>query len=230
MCFRRTIALLFLSGTCTIASDVPAQPQAPAPIVSKQDLVIHGEKVRVVQHEGGAVCVVCRKEIHAQDPIYLIGGQRVAVHGPGSPCDVAFRSDPEKFLATLQPRGAFLGGKPSEQAGIGWFLFGAYVLTGLIFAGLCGQLALEHGHPTLGWYLAGFFLNVVAYGVLRAKRAGAVQAPAGVPGGLGKISATYDPVLCTCGAENHPSARQCSTCGRELKPQVNSEVARSGLS
>jgi len=217
--------VLLLGVSALAAGPARAQEHHPEGVASEQVLVINGQPVRVVQHVGGLVCVVCGKEIHAHEPVYLIGGQRVPVHGPGSECDAAFRANPEKFLAALQPRGAFLGGEPS-QVSLGWFLFGCYVLVGLVFAGLCGQVALHRGHPQSQWFLAGFFLNVFAYVALRLQAKGVVIAPAGVPGGLGKIAATYSPVRCVCGAENHPAARQCSTCGRELQPTVDSEMAR----
>jgi hypothetical protein len=217
------IFLLLCAGTSLWARQEQTAPE----IVKEQELVINGEPVRMIQHQGGALCVVCGNAIHAHDRMYLIHGQRVAVHGLGSPCDIAFRKNAEKFLAALQPHGAFLGGEPARNISLGWFYAGMYVLAGLIFAGLCGQRALERGHPQLQWFLAGLFLNVMAYALLRMKAPQQVVAPAGVPAGLAKIASTYDPVTCVCGAENHPAAKQCSTCGRELKPQVVSEVERA---
>lgn len=220
------IRIAVLLALCPCAS-VQAQPEyMPPEIVHEQVLVIQGQRVRVLQHEGGALCIVCANAVHAQDRMYLIHGQRVAVHRPGSPCDAVFREDAGKFLAALQPRGAFLGGEPAQNVSLGWFFAGIYVLIGLVFAGLCGQLALERGHPQMAWFLGGLFFNVIAYATLRMKAPRPVTAPAGVPAGLGKIAATYDPVDCACGAENHPAAQQCSTCGRALQPQVISEVAR----
>lgn len=221
------IAMALLAVWCVPAlAQMRPTPEMPPEIVAEQELLVQGEHVRIIQHQGGALCVVCGKAVHAHDRMYLIRGQRVAVHEPGSPCDTAFREDPRRFLAALQPRGAFLGGAPAQGAGFAWFYLGIYVLVGLVFAALCGQLALERGHPQLQWYLAGFFLSLLAYGALRARPARALLAPAGVPAGLGKISSTYAPSHCACGAENHPSAKQCSTCGAELQPQVVSEVAR----
>jgi len=209
-----------------LASALPQEHPTTA-IASEAELVIDGQRVRVIQHVGGALCVVCGEEIHAHDSMYQVGGQRVPVHAPGSACNAAFRADPQKFLAALQPRGAFLGGAPS-QVSFGWFLFGCYVLLGLVFAGLCGQAALHRGHPQTPWFLAGFFFNVLAFLALLVRPRRAVDAPAGVPGGLGKIAATYSPVACACGAANHPSARQCSSCGAELRPAFASEVERAG--
>ncbi len=221
-------AMVLLGLTLLAFAPQPVCAQQALPETSwEADLVINGQRVRVVQHAGGSACVVCGREVHTHDPVYVIAGQRVAVHGPGSPCDAAFRASPAKFLAALQPRGAFLGGQPG-QISFGWFLFGTYVLLGLIFAGLCGQVALNRGHAPLRWFLAGLFFNAFAYAALLLKKRVTVNAPAGVPGGLGKIAATYAPVRCACGAENHPSASQCSACGTVLRPSVSSEVARAG--
>ncbi len=225
MRFLQTAGWVLLAALAATPQCVAAQEQHNQAALSQKDLVINGERVRVIQHVGGSLCVVCGEPIHAHEPVYLINGQRVPLHGPGSACDAVFRKDPAKFLAALQPRGAFLGGEPS-QVSFGWFVFGSYVLLGLVFAGLCGQAALNRGLAPMPWYLGGFFFNVFAYVAVLLKRGEAMNAPAGVPGGLGKIAATYAPTKCVCGAENHPSASQCSTCGRALTPTVSSEVSR----
>lgn len=221
----RTAGWVLLAALAAAPPPARAQELHNETGVSQKDLVIHGERVRVVQHLGGSLCVVCGEQIHVHEPVYLINGQRVPLHGPGSACDIAFRKDPAKFLVALQPRGAFLGGEPS-QVSFGWFVFGSYVLLGLLFGGLCGQAALHRGLAPMRWYLAGFFLNVFAYGAVLLTKHKAMNAPAGIPAGLGKIAATYAPAKCACGAENHPSAGKCSSCGKALTPTVASEVSR----
>ena len=129
---RIRIAVLGALWACAAVSAWPQNEQMPPDIASEQQMVVNGEPVRVIQHQGGALCVVCRNAVHAHDRMYLIHGQRVAVHGPGSACDAAFRADPEKFLANLQPRGAFLGGAPDQKASMWWFYGGLYVLVGLV--------------------------------------------------------------------------------------------------
>ena len=78
------------------------------------------------------------------------------------------------------------------------------------------------------WFFVGLAANLI--GVLLVLRQPAV-AQVDLPTRLGKIPVTLPPVKCPkCGAENHPSARQCTGCGARMQPTVDSEVDRTGLS
>lgn len=178
-----------------------------------------------VSARAGETCVVCDREVSDSDLAYEVNGQRVPVHRGA--CDATFHAHAEQVLAKLQPRGAFLGSGPRTTLSSAWFWVGVFVLLGLIFAALCSQRALAHGHPPYLWFFAGFFLNIVGYVLLRMQARRTVEAPAGVPRGLRKIASTYAPEPCPhCGALNHPAARSCSACGKLLAPRVLSEVAR----
>ena len=177
----------------------------------------------------GELCQICNEPVGQADVVYIVNGQRVPVHRGA--CLTSLQSRPQHFLAFLQPRGAFLG---SQEGGPGlsrfWFLFGVYVLLGLIFGALSAHRALHAGYSPLAWFGLGFLLNVIGYAALLARPKREVFAPAGVPAGLGKIAVTYAPQACPhCGYPNHPSASQCLGCGAPLKPAVVAETVRVGL-
>lgn len=126
------------------------------------------------------------------------------------------------------------GGLFSEEAqgdgplSISWFLFGLYVLVGLIFAGACAQQAVHKALSPLPWFFAGLFLNAVGYLILLTRPPGdARQFPAGIPGGLHKVPHTYEHQRCPCcGAYNHPAAYRCPACEAEMEPRMESEATR----
>lgn len=105
----------------------------------------------------------------------------------------------------------------------GWFLFGCWVLLGLLCGATCGHLAHPRGRPAAAWFAAGFVFNVIAVAALLAG-----PRPIGAaPPGLGRIPGTAAPEACPgCGAANHPLARRCAGCGRTLAPVSTSEAAR----
>jgi hypothetical protein len=167
--------------------------------------------------------------VGAGDLAYVINGQRVVVHRGA--CLVGLQARPAHYLALLQPRGAFLG---AEGGGAMlsrlWFLFGLYILLGLIFGALCAHRALHSGHDPAAWFGIGLALNVLGYAALLTRGKREVFAPAGVPAGLHKFASTYAPHPCTaCGRANHPSAAKCACCGAALQPRFVSEVTRAGL-
>ena len=107
--------------------------------------------------------------------------------------------------------------------------FGSYVLIGLIFSALAAHRAFHVGRDPLIWLVIGLVANLLGFLVLLALPRQEIHALGGVPTGLAKIAATYSPDACpACGAENHPSAPQCSACGGNLVPRVVSEVHRVG--
>ncbi len=188
----------------------------------------------------GEICIVCNNPVGPDDAVYLVQGQRVAVHAGVE--EREFLSHPRKYLMRLKPLGGALLGADSNQPGMAnragndqkvsgtWIYGGLYILLGLVFAAICAHRALHTGHSPVAWFGLGLFFNVVAYILLLTRPRGQVKAPAGVPLGLGKIAATHAPQRCPrCSAFNHPSAVRCLTCGASLSPGVQSEVRSVGL-
>ena len=189
----------------------------------------HGRFYPLVEARAGETCIVCGKAIGASDRVYRVEGQRVPVHR--GVCESAFAAYPELFLSRLKPRGAFLGAEPNPEThiGWGWFLFGAYVLLGLMFGAICAYRAVNQALSPWPWFLAGFCLNIFGLLALVTRPAG-YSGIAGLPRGLVKVPTTYSPRPCPmCGTMNHPSAKVCVGCGSKLEPVVSSEVARVGL-
>lgn len=204
---------------------------SPRAAGAPQVLVIDGEILgKEVPARPGEICLVCGKPIGADDVVYLIHGQRVALHAVV--CFGEFDKTPYKYLDMVEPHGAFLGmGGESQALSLGWFFLGLYILLGLIFAALCAHQAMRTGHSATAWFGAGLALNAVGYLLLITRRPGEMDGPEGVPAGLQKIPLTYSPRACpVCGAPNHPSATQCSACGAALEPQAPSEARKAGLS
>lgn len=114
------------------------------------------------------------------------------------PLEADFLQDPERYVRAYKPNTMqFTGGQPQGMSD-GYLLAGLLTLLGLIISGfLAHQLILRRSDP------------------------------AAVPPGLGKVPSTKMPVVCAaCGGGNHPAARQCSFCGAQLTPSVESEVRR----
>lgn len=176
-------------------------------------------------------CLVCERPVDKTDRVYEIDGQRVPVHTGA--CDEKFKQNPDRYLAKLKPRGAFLGADPSgfRTFSSGWLVLGLYILIGLVFAGMCAYRAVNQSLRPVPWFFWGLIFNLFAYLVLVSRARGVrSQAPWGVPHGLAKVPLTYTPDRCpACGETNHPSATSCSTCGSRLDPHIASEVAKSGL-
>jgi len=217
-------------GSSSGSSAQPSNPEA-----------IDGEAVGPrVPARPGEICIVCNNPVGPDDAVYLVQGQRVPVHAED---EREFLSNPRKYLMRLKPMGGALLGADSNQPGMAnragtdqpsvsgvWIYGGLYVLLGLVFAAICAHRALHTGHSPAAWFGLGLVLNVLAYILLLTRPKREIQAPAGVPLGLGKIAATHAPQHCPkCGALNHPSAVQCLGCGATLSPGVESEVRRVGL-
>ncbi len=191
------------------------------------ELVLEGRTaVRQVEPRSDDICLVCDRPVGQRDVVYLVNGQRAAVHL--GVCDAKFLKDPWHFLALLQPRGAFLGvGSAGQSLSPAWFLLGIYILIGLTFAALCAHRALHTGHSAVTWFGIGLGFNLLGYLLLLTRPRKEVRSPAGVAKGLSKIAATYQPLACPqCGNLNHPSASRCSECGTTLQPTIVSEVEK----
>jgi hypothetical protein len=237
MARRRLVFLLALVAAALqsrIGLTVPTpgnQPGTQAMQAAPPDRLIVNGKVLGYQvpSRPDEICVVCRRPIGESGVVYLVQGQRVAVHV--SDCYAKFRENPLTYLAALQPHGAFLGaGGEGQDLSWVWFLAGLYVLAGLVFGALCAHRALQAGRSAPAWFGAGLALNVIAYVWLLTRPRLATGSPGGVPEGLGKMPATFAPQPCpSCGRMNHPAASQCADCGATLQPAVSSEVGKAGL-
>ncbi len=193
-----------------------------------EELLTNGT-VQQVPPKPGEICAVCDRPLHSGDVVYLVDGQRVAVHA--GDCDAALRARPQKSLARLRPKGgAFLGADAHPVLTGAWLYVGLYVLVGLVFAALTAQHALRAGYSPLSGLLLGLAFNIFGFLfiVTRPKREPTQRLP--LPSGRHKIPATYEPQPCPrCGGENHPSATKCLGCGASLAPRIASDVQRAGL-
>ena len=133
-----------------------------------------------------------------------------------------------RYFHKLQARSALFDEETNAAPAMatGWLYFGIYVLGGLVFAALCGYLAVTRSLSPLPWFFAGLVGNLAALLVLLVTpRGNPVSAPAVVPAGLAKVPVTHAPARCeTCGRLNHPSAKECSHCNAPLNPTTPSEV------
>lgn len=177
----------------------------------------------------GDACLSCNQTIVANGAAFVIRGRKVALHNEHVSDFVA---DSTRLLAQLQPRGALFqerahGTTVMSEGGMGWFLFGLYVLVALVFAGMSGYAAVAKGLNPVSHFFIGLIFSALGYlYVLTRQRTAQSEA---VPGGLVKVHATHEPVPCAkCGYTNHPAAKKCLGCGVELQPLVASEVKRRG--
>ncbi len=207
----------------------PAQIENPSVEVPNEVVIDSTTVGKRMPPKAGDICMVCNRPVHDDDVVFLVRGQRMAIHR--GELDRNLRGQLERLVAQLEPRGAFIGAEHNQPAlSSVWFLVGLYVLAGLVFAGLSAHRALHAGHSAMAWFALGLVFNAFGYLFLLTRPKRKVQAPAGVPGGLRKIAATYAPQPCPgCGSLNHPSAASCLSCGARLEPKVVSEVARAGM-
>lgn len=218
------------------AAASPPQAEARSPHTADRsahvpdEVVLNGTTVgKRVPPKPGDICVVCNHPLEGGDVVFQVRGQRMPVHL--EEWDANLPAQLERLLAQLEPRGAFIGAGPNQPAlSEVWFFAGFCILLGLVFAALCAHRALHMGRSPVAWFGIGLVLNAFGYLLLLTRPGREVLAPAGVPGGLRKIAATYAPELCAgCGTLNHPSASACSGCGGKLEPRTVSEVVRAGL-
>lgn len=183
----------------------------------------------VVSAKIGEHCSVCGVALTEKDVALIVRGRRV-------PLDKGmvdtFLNDQEKYFSEKQPKGALFQEElqapaGAAQAGIsqGWFLFGLYVLAGLIGGGLSAYKAVSKGLGSIPYFFIGFFFNVLGYLYVLTLPSQAARGT--IPAGLVKVPTTQAPSACpACGNTNHPSARLCAACGVTLRPTGQSEVAR----
>lgn len=224
-----------LRGVAQQTTPDPLAPSATSTDPSNQSsppnqLLVNGQEVgHRVESRDDEICLTCGKPISKDDVTYLVEGQRVPVHKGA--CVGALAAKPVEWLSKLKPRGAFLdAGAATLGLSSGWLLLGSYVLVGLIFSALAAHRAFSVGRDPLTWLVIGLFTSIFGYAVLLLLPRQEVHAVSGVPTGLAKVATTYSPESCpACGADNHPSARICSGCGKALTPRIDSEVRKAGL-
>ena len=212
------------------ATGQPLAEVAEAP----DELVVGGKVVgKRVEPEPGEFCVVCNEQLHEGDVVYLVQGQRVAVHLGAcldhGACIEHLIAEPSRWLSQLKPGGAFLSAR-GDQVALSpfWFFAGLYILLGVVFAGACAHQAVQKALPPVPWFFVGLFLNAAGYLVLVTRPSGQVsQLPEGVPKGLRKVPHTHSFTECPkCGYHNHPSAQSCLGCGAAVTPSFESEATR----
>ena len=239
---RSTLTVLIaILAACAAnhAQQLPVQSKLQAPTqetsseatkAGPHELVVDGKVLgKRTKTVPGMVCFVCNKPIGRDDFVFLVKGQRVAIHKFN--CYTKLLDHPYRFLEILQPHGAFLGAGAEEQAvSFGWFLVALYVLSGLVFAALGAHRALHVGRSPVAWFGLGLAFNVFGYLLLLACPPRQAEGFSSVPPGLRKVPATSDPRSCPeCGRTNHPSAEQCAGCGAKLQPFSESEVKKVGF-
>ncbi len=231
---RRVLEGVFLivatSCSLTFSQQLYAQTaSAPVASVGPQELSVGGKVLgKRIKTIPGMICLVCNHPIGRDDFVFLVNGQRVAVHRLN--CYGILRLHPNQFLTILQPHGAFLGAGAEEQGvSFAWFLVGLYVLSGLVFGALAAHRALHRGRSAAAWFSLGLAFNVFGYLLLHLYSSKQSEGMLSVPPGLQKVPATLNPSPCPrCGRTNHPAAEQCSGCGARLQPVVESEVKKAG--
>ncbi len=176
----------------------------------------------------GEQCIVCGVATYGLEVVEIRYKGR-SFHVAAKMLD-AFEGDPDVYFEQLQARSALFDERAMDgrRRSSGWLYFGVYFAVGLVFAALCGYLAVSRSLAPLPWFFAGLAGNVAALAVLLVTQRGdASTLPAGVPAGLAKVPVTRAPVPCpSCGASNHPAAAACGGCGAALAPVLKPETAR----
>jgi hypothetical protein len=210
--WRVGVALCFLAPSLWAQENLPQTPY------------------RAVRPQPGDYCTVGNVPLDtSKDVVLIVRGRRVPLHH--TMVDSFLRTQ-EKYFSQKQPKGALFQEELSAPAGaalggisLGWFLFGVYVLTALVFGGISGYAAVSKGLKPIPHFFIGFFLSVFGYLYILTRPAVAKKGE--IPAGLVKVPATNAPVSCpACGYTNHPSAKRCFDCGGKLEPTMESEVAR----
>ncbi len=177
----------------------------------------------VVEVHSGDRCVVSGLSLDHDDIVLLVKGRRVPMKKEALSI---FLDSRDKYFSKFEPKGALFTEDItlSERLSMGWFVFGIYVLIGLVFGAITSHCAVEKGLKPIPWFFSGFFLNIFGYIVVAVKRS---EAHGEIPRGLEKVPLTMEPNVCrSCGHQNHPSAKNCSGCSTVLSPCTTSEIER----
>ncbi len=193
----------------------------PAVTTYSQYTVPEHDNYPRVEVRPGDHCTVSGELLGPNDVCLLVDGRRVPLKKEAVNI---FLNNQEKYFSKLQPKSALFTESMgvAKNLSIGWFIFGIYVLIGLLFAALTSHAAVGKGLKPIPWFFIGLFFNAFGYLAVLMKKSEAVSA---VPAGFAKVPLTSAPAVCPgCGYENHPSAKSCSGCGTALNPQDKSEI------
>ena len=204
---------VFLLAPLTFAQESP--PQA---------------KYKSVAPKSGERCIICDVPLSDKDITLMVRGRRVPLKN--AMVD-SFMNNQEKYFSELQPKSALFqenldapSGVAQGGIGMGWFLFGSYVLLALIFGGISGYAAVSKGLPAIPNFFIGLSLSV--FGMLFVVTRPPVANKKAIPPGLVKVPVTNAPTSCPkCGGKNHPTATSCAQCRTELTPSYESEVSKA---
>lgn len=187
-------------------------------------------RYQTVSPKEGERCIICGVPLTNEDVSLIVRGRRVPLKR--TMVD-SFMNNQEKYFSRLQPKSALFQEnlnvpKGVAQGGIntGWFLFGLYILIALVFGGLSSYGAISKGLSPISNFFIGFIF--IVFGYIYVLTRPATVAKGEIPEGLVKVPTTRAPITCSaCNSTNHPSARNCSFCGAELTPMIESEVSRT---
>ena len=209
--FNKTVfRIFFIIFLITFIS--PSYSQYNAPIEDNYPRV----EVRPGDH-----CTVSGEALGPGDVCLLVDGRRVPLKKEA--VDI-FLNNQQKYFSKLQPKSALFTESmgTSKNLSMGWFIFGIYLLVGLFFAALTSHTAVGKGLKPIPWFFIGLLFNAFGYLAVLMNKS---EATAYVPAGFAKVPLTSAPALCPgCGYENHPTAKNCSSCGKALNPQDKSEI------
>jgi hypothetical protein len=177
----------------------------------------------------GEHCTVGGDPLSEKDVALIVRGRRVPLNRLAVQ---HFLDHQERYFARFEPKSALFQEDMSPKAStalggisFGWFLFGLYILVGLLFSGLSGYAAIAKGLAPRFHFFLGFLFGPIGF-IYVVTRKGRPHEE--VPGGLVKVPVTSSPVPCpACGAMNHPTARTCATCHSPLHPATASEAERA---
>ena len=186
--------------------------------------------VRIEAARVGDICFVCGARLTEVDVAVYVRGRRIPIQ---KEMIDTFLANKERYLQRLETRSALFQeemGAPSGVAlggiSLGWFLFGAIVLTSLLFGGMSAYSAISKNQSPISCFLLGFFLNIFGFFYVLIKYHGSRGGEISL--GLHKVPVTLSPVGCpSCSYPNHPSATRCVGCKASLVPKIESEASRA---
>ncbi len=178
----------------------------------------------------GDFCIRCGINHEHINTVLQHKGRWLAVCPPCQEFVMANIDSFDYYFDKLEPRGALFqehDGQISESSfSWGWFLLGLFILMNLITGALAATIAFRKGQPVGHWFFVGLVANIFGVGYAMMQPEIKDQK---LPDGLHKMPTTSSPVYCNnCGAQNHPSAKTCSSCGIALTPGQTSDVERLG--
>lgn len=177
--------------------------------------------------KAGDKCLVCGISLDTSNGIAILyKGRRVTL---AKTQIKEFLQFPEKYFVKLQPAGALFAENSLVFDSINWRWLGVgiWIFFALISSALCCIIALKKGLPHVRWFFLGLTGNLVSVFLVLIAPA---KAKVNLPPGLKKMPITANPVECpSCGATNHPAARQCLGCGSKLMPLTKSEAEQVNL-